>query len=55
MFKVMTDGLVFSKHETLVEAEASMASVRAEMLAEVESLREQLEQAEAEADSFSIV
>jgi hypothetical protein len=54
MFQIMTDGLVFSRHETREEAETAMATVRAETLTEMQRLLDEAEESQAFADSFSI-
>ena len=53
-FKIMTDGLVLSRHETHAQAALVMATARAEAWADVERLRAEVEDAESFANSFSI-
>ena len=54
MFKIMTDGLVLSRHETRAEAESAMNDAIREALADKESALDAAAQAQEFADSFSI-
>lgn len=54
MFKIMTDGLVLSRHETYHEALAAMATAKREALEEKERLVDEVAAMQAFADSFSI-
>jgi hypothetical protein len=54
-FEITTDGLIFSKHDTLEEADSELVKVRYETLIEIENLRREIDDKQAFIQSLNII
>ena len=54
-FEIRSDGLIFSKHDTLDEADSELSKVRCETLIEIENLRYEIDEKQAFLQSLNII